>query len=685
MKHVTSDKIRNIAVLAHGGAGKTSLCEAMLFNNGAADRLGKVEDGTTVTDYDPEETRRKISINTALASFMCGDVKFNLLDAPGYFDFEGEVLSAVRVADAGLLVVDGKAGVSVGTENAWGYCAENKIPRIFFVTKLDDDRSESGAVTDGIMSAFGSTVVPLQVPILSGEAVIGVADVMTKKAYKFDKNKLTPTDMPSDVADQVEEYYTKVIELIAETDDELMERFFEDGGESFTDAEITAGLRKGISECLVAPILYGSGLANTGVTALCDFLAKYAPSPLDRPAVKAADGKEVKVTDADPVLFVFKTVADQFVGKTSYFRVYSGNIKNDVTLTNARSGENERIAHMYFVCGKKQVETTTMAAGDIGIITKLADTKTNDTLCKHGGSVELAPIIFPKPNLSLAIFPKAKGDEEKISSGLAKLREEDATFTVHINAETHQQIVSGLGEQHLDVLMSKLKTKFGVGVEMREPRVPYRETIRKQVRVEGRHKKQSGGHGQFGHVWIVFEPGEAEGLTFAEDVFGGSVPRNYFPAVEKGLQESILHGVLAGYPVVNLKATLVDGSFHPVDSSEMAFKIAANLAYKAGMEKASPVLLEPIGKLTVTIPDSYMGDIMGDINKRRGRVLGMNPIDNMQQVEAEVPMSTMHKYATDLRSMTHGRGKFQFEFVRYEQAPENVAQKVIEESKKEEK
>ncbi len=678
MKQVGRDKIRNVCLLAHGGAGKTSLAEAMLFDSGASDRLGKVEDGTTITDFDSEEIKRRISINTAIASFMHKDVKLNIIDTPGYFDFVGEILQGVRVADSAVIVVCGKSGVSVGTENSWAYCNERNIPRLFFVNKLDDDRADYAKVIQSMIDVFGKAVVPFQLPIKEGEHVIGVVDIVHMKGLKFNKGKPITIEIPAEMMDEVQGYRDQLMELVAETDEDLMERFF--AGDTFTDEEILKALKIGIHSCGIAPVFFGSALANSGVASMIECIADYCPSPCERPAEKSVDGKEIKLDDGNASALIFKTVADPYVGKISYFKVYSGTISNEMSLINSRTGEHEKIAHMFYVCGKKHFDTTSVSAGDIAAITKLADTKTGDTLSKNG--IEIPGFTFPKPNLSLALMPKAKGDEEKISAGLHKLMDEDPTFNIYTNTETHQMIISGLGEQHLDVLASKLKTKFGVGVDMIEPRVPYRETIRKKVKVEGKHKKQSGGHGQYGHVWIEFEPGTEEGLTFAESVFGGSVPRNYFPAVEKGLQESILHGVLAGYPVVNLKATLVDGSYHPVDSSEMAFKLAAHVAYKKGMEDATSILLEPIGKLDVIIPESHMGDIIGDINKRRGRVLGMNPQSGgLQLVEAEVPMAAMHKYATDLRSMTGGRGKFTFEFVRYEEAPANVAQKVIEESK----
>ncbi|OQB15565.1 MAG: Elongation factor G [Firmicutes bacterium ADurb.Bin193] len=682
MRQVPIDKIRNVCLLGHGGSGKTSLTEAMLKFAGVTDRLGKVSDGTTVTDFDPEEIKRTISINTAIASFEWGSSKYNIIDTPGYFDFVGEILEGVRVADAAIIVLSGKSGLSVGAEKSWDYCEARKLPRMFFVNKIDDERADFKNVLEEIKAKFGKALAPFQVPIVKDDKVVGFVDIIEMKAKLFQNGSLAEADIPGEMSDEVGSIREMIVEAVAETDENLMERYF--GGEEFTTDEIRAALRQGVKSGDIVPVLCGSAIDNKGIGVLLDAIGEYLPSPADMPGEKTASGELKADASASLAAMVFKTVADPYVGKLSYFRVYQGELKPDMTVTNSRTGNTEKIGKIYYVLGKKQIETDRVIAGDIAAVTKLSATVTGDTLCKQGSNIAIEGIKFPEPNLTLAITPKAKGDEEKISSGLQRLVEEDPTFKVYNNLETHQMLISGLGELHLDVITSKLKSKFGVAVDLIEPKVPYRETIRKKVRVEGKHKKQSGGHGQYGHVWIEFEPGEEEGLTFEEKIFGGAVPKNYFPAVEKGLQESILHGVLAGYPVVNLKATLVDGSYHPVDSSEMAFKIAASLAYKKGMEEASPVLLEPIGHLEVTVPSANMGDIIGDINKRRGRVLGMNPIGGgMEQVVAEVPMAEVHKYATDLRSMTQARGSFTLEFERYEEAPPNVAQKVIEESKKE--
>ncbi len=686
MKQYTVDKIRNVVLMGHGGAGKTSFAEAMLYNAGAVDRLGKASDGTTVSDYDPEEIKRAISINATMLPFEWKDTKVNIIDTPGYFDFVGEAKEGARVAGAAIILVSGRSGVAVGTEKAWEYAKERRIPAAFFVNKMDDENANFVSVMIELKNVFGKAVAPFQVPIRENGKYIGYVDTVKLIAYRFEGMKRIQMDaIPDTVTAEVEEARQFLLEAVAETDDALMEKYFE--GTEFTTEEISTAIKRGFKLDEIIPVFCGSATANMGVMNVMDAIASYFPSPLNANEVLATTGTgEEKILPHDPngplAAIVFKTIADQFVGKISVFRVYSGTLRADSTVVNAATGTQEKIGKLYVLRGKKQIEVDSIVAGDIGAVTKLGSVQTGHTLCAPSELLTLEGIAFPSPNLSLAIVPKAKGDEEKISSGLRKLEEEDPCFTVSNNTETRQQIISGIGEQHLDVVISKLKTKFGVDVDLTEPRVPYRETLRKKVKVQGRHKKQSGGHGQFGDVWIEFEPGESEDLVFETNIFGGAVPKNFFPAVEKGLRECIQKGVLAGYPVVNLKATLVDGSYHPVDSSEMAFKVAASLAYKEGLKQAGPVLLEPIGKLSVTVPESYMGDIVGDANKRRGRILGMHHTGKgMGLVEAEVPMSEMHKYATDLRSMTQGRGKFTLEFERYEEAPANVAQAVIEKSK----
>lgn len=687
MKDYTVDKLRNVCLMSHGGAGKTTLAEAMLFNTGVLDRFGKVNDGNTTTDYDPEEIKRKITISTAIAPCEWKDCRINVIDSPGYFDFVGEVRQAIRVSDAAVILVPAKGGVAVGTEKSWNYAKEYSIPKLFFINKMDEENANFNEVLEQLTNTFGKSVIPFQLPIIEGEKFVGFVDVLGMTAKKFDKDKLVDTAIPADLNDKISEIRDTLNEALAETSEELMEKFF--GGEEFSAEDIKNGLSLGIGDGSIVPVLCGSALLNQGIAALMDGIISYLPSPASKPTIKAKKpGTDTVVElknapDESMSALVFKTIADPFVGKISIFRVYSGTMKSDSVVLNTTSEKTEKTAQIFMLRGKKQLPVDKIIAGDIGAVAKLQYTNTNDTLCDQAKPVELDKIIFPEPALSLAVEAKAKGDEEKINSGLIRLQDEDPTFKVATNTETHQLVISGVGEQHLDVIVSKLKAKFGVSVNLIDPKVPYRETIKKKVKVEGKHKKQSGGHGQYGHVWIEFEHGEEEDLTFEEKIFGGSVPKQYHPAVEKGLREAIPHGILAGYPVVNLKATLLDGSYHDVDSSEMAFKIAARLAYKKGLPLASPVLLEPISHVEVYIPDSYMGDIIGDLNKRRGRILGMNPYEGgLQQVVADVPTAEMFKYANDLRSMTQGRGFFKQYFERYEEAPANVAQKVIDEAKK---
>jgi len=686
MKDYAVQKLRNICLLAHGNGGKTTLAEAMLFNTGVLDRFGKVVDGTTTTDYEPEEIKRKISISTAMAPCEWLDHKINVIDTPGYFDFVGEVMQGIRVADGAVIVVSAKSGVSVGTEKSWAYAKERNAARLFFINKMDEENANFYAAYDKMLAAFGNSVIPFQLPIYEAEKYIGYVDIINMNAKRFQKDKLVDAEIPADLSDKISQIKNSINELIAETDEALMEKFF--GGEEYTHEEIQKGIKAGVADGTITPVFCGSAFQNLGVQELMNAIIEYFPSPEDVTVTANKAGTEdiveIKANPAGALsALVFKTIADPFVGKISMFRVYSGTFKADSTVYNSTTEKTEKIGQIFVVRGKKQIPTDKLIAGDIGGVAKLAGTNTNDTLCDISNRIILDKIVFPEPAISMAIEPKAKGDEEKINSGLHKLQDEDPTFKLSLNTETHQSLISGVGEQHLDVIVSKLKAKFGVSVNLVDPKVPFRETIKKKVKVEGKHKKQSGGHGQYGHVWMEFEHGDTEDLVFQEKIFGGSVPKAYHPAVEKGLRDAIVKGVLAGYPVVNLKATLVDGSYHDVDSSEMAFKMAAKLAYKKGLPLAQPVILEPIAHVEVSIPDRYMGDIIGDLNKRRGRILGMNPQDDgSQQVEAEVPQSEMFKYATDLRSMTHGRGYFKLKFDRYEEAPAIVANKIIEEAKK---
>jgi len=671
MSYATKD-IRNICLVGHSSSGKTSLAESMLFQTGTVDRLGKVADGNTVSDYDPEEIRRGISITATTMFVEYKKHKVNIIDTPGFFDFAGEVSQAIRVADVGVIVCSAKDGLNVGAEKAWKALAEQNRPRAIYISKTDEENSNFDATFEALRERFGVSVCALTAPITEGEKVVGVADVITKKAYKIDGGKQTEIPMPDGMADRIEELYTGLAESVAETSDELMDKYF--GGEAFTDQEIYTALGNGIADSSICPVFCGSAASGLGTLTLLDAVVNLFPAPTDA-------GEPVDESGASKAL-VYKTISDQY-GKFSIFKVMSGKVSSDMSLQNSRTGTQEKMGHIYTMLGKKNIEVKEIACGDIGAVSKLTDTKTGDTLCDPKSPSAAKGIEFAPPCYSMAISPKIKGQEDKIAAGLTRLAEEDLTFSIVNNAETKQMVISGAGDIHLDVLCSKLKSKFGVDVELFPARVPYREKVRKKVRVQGRHKKQSGGHGQFGDVWIEFEPqDETEDLIFEEKIFGGSVPKNFHPAVEKGLRDCIGKGVLAGYPVVFLRATLVDGSYHDVDSSEMAFKTAAGLAYKAGLPQASPVILEPIGYLKVTIPDNNMGDIMSDFSKRRGSPMGMNAAgDGQQIVEAEIPMAEMSSYAIDLRSMTQGRGSFTFEFVRYEEAPAMVQQKIIDDAK----
>ena len=686
MKQYLAARIRNIALTGHSDSGKTSLAEALLFKAGASDRLGKTSEGNTICDFDPEEIKRKVSVCTAVAPFAWGSTKINLIDTPGLFDFAGEAAQGVRAAESLLIAVSGKSGVDVGTEKAYKMAKDLSKATLFFVSKLDVEHSDFYKVFEELKSTFGPSVCPIVVPYVEDQQVKCYINLIDMKAYTYDdKGEAHEVDMP-DFGHRLDGLTAAVSEAVAETDESLFEKYF--SGEKFTRDEIIRGVHTGVTNGSISPVLCGCSTNLQGIDMLLDCIVDLLPSPWEKGAEVAVDAEgepvEVPCTDEAPLAaYVFKTIADPFVGKLSYVKVISGKLAADSAPINSRTGQPERLGKIIYIRGKKQEDTAYITAGDIGAVTKLAATETGDALCDPKKVLSFDPIHFPHPCLTMAIKAEAKGDEAKIASALQRLMEEDPTLAYENNAETHQQLISGLGEQHLDVLVSKLKNKFGVSVSLEVPRVAYRETIRKKVKVQGKHKKQSGGHGQFGDVWVEFEPTVGDDLVFEEKVFGGAVPKSFFPAVEKGLQDCVKHGVLAGYPVVGLKATLVDGSYHPVDSSEMSFKMAASLAYKAGMPQASPVLLEPIGNLKVYVPDSNTGDIIGDLNKRRGRVLGMNPAnDGLQEIEADVPMSEMSDFATAIRSMTQGRGFFTLEFARYEQLPSNLEAKVIEEAKK---
>lgn len=685
MKDYSCEKIRNICLLGHGNAGKTTLTEAMLNITGATDRFGSVVDGNTVMDYDPEEIKRKFSISTALAPVEWNDIKINVIDTPGYFDFVGEMLEGLSVADGAVILAGGKDGLQVGTEKAWSAVNEKKIPRLFLISKLDEENADFSKVFNQLKDKFGKSVIALQLPIFENGKMKGIVDVPHMKAVYYNGKDITYGEVPANLAAEAESYKEGIAEAVAETDEDLMEKYF--SGEPFTEDEIEKGIKNGTKTGEIAPVLCVASIQKVGVRLFMDAIANYMPAHCEKSTVKVLNAStkepvEIKTGDKEPVVVqVFKTIADPFVGKISFLKVISGTLMPDNTIYNVNKEKSEKISSIFAMKGKQQININKLVSGDIGAVAKLSVTDTNDTLASKDTAVLVEPIVFPEPMLGMAIMPKAKGDEDKIGTGLNRLLEEDPTFKMMLNTETKQTIIYGVGDQHLDVITSKLKNKFKVEVDLINPIIPYRETIKKKVKVEGKHKKQSGGHGQFGDVWIEFEPGPTEDLVFEEKIFGGSVPKQYFPAVEKGLRESMQKGVLAGYPVVHLKATLVDGKYHDVDSSEMAFKIAASLAYKEGVKQAGPAILEPICHVEVYIPDDYMGDIIGDLNKRRGRVLGMNPHEHgIQQVVAEVPQAEMFRYATDLRSMTQGRGWFNMNFERYEEAPPMVAEKVIAEA-----
>ena len=686
MRQYLAGKIRNVAIAGHGSSGKTSLAEALLFKAGATDRLGKVSDGNTVCDFDPEEIKRKVSVSSAVAPFAWGSVKINLIDTPGLFDFAGGVYEGVRAAESVLICVSARSGVTVGAQKAYKLADKMKKSKLFFINKMDAENADFYKVLEDLKSNFGPSVCPIVVPVVENHKVQCYINLVDNKAYKYnDKGEPSEVAMP-DTGHRLEGLIGAISEAIAETDEALFEKFF--SGEKFTRDEIIKGIHVGVHTGTITPVLCGSAQTLEGIDMLLDSLVDHLPSAWEAGAETAVsqEGEPVEIpcTDEAPLAaYIFKTVADPFVGKLSYFKVVSGKLANDVSPINSRTGEPERLGKLIYISGKKQEETAFISAGDIGAVTKLSSSITGDTLCDARRVVSFERMEFPAPSLSMAVKVKNKGDEGKVAQGMVRLMEEDPTIRFEQNNETHQQIISGLGEQHIDVIVSKLKSKFGVDIGMSKPRVAYRETIRKPVKVQGKHKKQSGGHGQYGDVWIEFSPYDGEELLFEENVFGGSVPRNFFPAVEKGLQESVKHGILAGYPVVGLKAVLVDGSYHPVDSSEMAFKTAASIAYKTAMPQASPALLEPIGNLKIYVPDSNTGDMISELNKRRGRVLGMNPTDDgLQMIEGEVPMSEMGDFSTVLRSTTQGRGNFTLTFERYELLPGQLESAVIEEAKK---
>ncbi len=685
MKNYSTEQIRNVALISHGGAGKTSLSEALLYTSGAVNRLGKIEAGNTVTDFEPDEIKRQVTIGTALAPLEWNGIKINLLDTPGFFDFFADVQSALRVADSAVVVVCGVSGVEVGTEKVWKCADEYQLPRLVFVNKLNRENANFEGTLEKLRSHFGVKVFPLQFPIGKEDSFRGVVDLVKMKALLYEDEsglKIREDEIPSDLLEKVEELREKVIEAAAEADDNLMEKYLEE--ESLEEGEILTALRIGTLEGKIIPVLCGAATKNLGMQPLLDLIAGALPSPADRPAVSGKiPGKDEEATrkaspDEPFSALVFKTLADPYVGRVNYVRVYSGTLKADSQIYNAGKEKAERLGNIFFMRGKTQIQTAEIVSGDIGALVKLNVTTTGDSLCDKAAPIIFPSLDFPEPVISFAIEPKSKGDEDKVGAGLSRFLEEDPTFRVERNTETKQIVISGMGDTHLDVIVDRLAQRYGVEVNLSTPKVPYKETIRGSFKKEGKYKKQSGGRGQYGHVFLELNSmPRGEGFVFDDKIVGGVVPRQYIPAVEKGVVEAMEEGILAGYPVVDVKVALYDGSYHTVDSSEMAFKIAAAMAFRGAMEKAEPVLLEPIMDVEITIPENFMGDIMGDMNSRRGRIQGMIPGEGQQTIKVQAPLAEMFTYSIELRSMTQGRGVFKMKFSHYEEVPFQESEKII--------
>ena len=676
---VSATNIRNIAVVGHGGEGKTTLCEAMLYNAGAIERMGKIDNGSTVCDFDEQEIARKISISLACAYLNWKDAKINLLDVPGFYDFEGEFYSAMRAAGAALVVSGAGGAVTVGAEKAINLCLKGKKPIIVFINGMDKENADYQGTVRALQDQYKGKIAPIQIPIMAGDKMTGYINVIDGKAYEFSEKGVQEVSVPDSYRSELEEMQGVLQEAAAENDEELLEKYFDEGSLSVEDT--VSGLRKGIMSISVIPVLAGSALQNKGVINLMNALIEYLPQAAERAGLPATDLKTdspISVACEENAPFaaqVFKTAVDPFVGKMNYIRVCRGVMKSGFDAWNPNTGTTERINSLYLVRGKKLEPTASLSAGDIGVVAKLANTGTGDTLCDPNAPVQFEPIVFPEPVLSMAVSATVRGTEDKVFGGLNRLAEEDKSFRIVKNHETGETLVCGQGEVQLEIIKRKLKSKFGADAEFATPIVAYRETVTGKAEAEGKHKKQSGGAGQFGVVNIRFEPGAADGVfEFVDATIGGSVPKQFIPAVEKGLREAIQKGVLAGFPMVDLKATLFDGKSHPVDSKEVAFVSAAKLAYDDGVRRARPVILEPICSMKITVPEQYVGDIMGDLNKRRGRIIGMDTVEGMQVITAEAPEGEILTYATSLRSMTQGRGRFSQEFARYEQAPESVLQ-----------
>lgn len=685
MKEYTGDKIRNVAIVGHGGAGTTSVTEALLYRSGAISRMCKVEDGATTSDYEPEEIKRKVSVNATLAPVEWRDTKINFIDTPGFADFVAEVKGAFRAVDSALIVVCATSGVQVGTEQCWKLAAEANLPRIIFVNKMDREHADFEGILDNLRGKFGKHVLPLQLPLGQADKFEGLIDLYKMKAYRANGNDSDEIDIPEEYMEAAKAAREKMIEAAVEADDDCMMRYLE--GEPISDEEIMKCLIKGIRQAIIYPMLCGSAYKDIGMGRVMNAIIDFTyPAILNDFIVtdKATGEDDVRDANAPMAALVFKTTSDPFVGRLSYFRVFSGSIKSDSVVYNSRREEDERIGNIFTMRGKTQIPMKEVVAGDIGVVAKLQYTSTGDTLCDKNDPVEFPPIAFPLPMYTRAIYPKKKGDEDKIMAALNRLQDEDPTIIVTKNPTTKEMLISGMGDQHLDIIMERMQRKFGVEAELKAPIIEYRETIRATAeKVEGKHKKQSGGHGQYGHVVIKMEPlPPGSGFEFVDKIFGGAVPRQYIPAVEKGMTEAMEKGVLAGYPVVDLRITLLDGSYHTVDSSEMAFKTASNIAFKKAMEMAKPVLLEPIYNLDVTCADSMMGDVIGDLNSKRGRILGMHSVEEgMSVVSAQVPYAEISEYAVDLRALTQGLGTFEMKFDHYEDVPPKMAEKIIAERK----
>ncbi len=668
------DKVHNTVLLSHGGAGKTSLAEAMLFSAGAVSRLGKVDDGSSTSDYEQDEIKRKISINLSLLPCEWRDTKLNIIDAPGYTDFIGEVMAGMRVSEGAVVVICAASGVEVGTEMVWGYCEEARLPRLIFVNKMDRENADYFKIVEEIQAKLGKKCLPLQMAIGAHTGFEGVVDLLNMKAYTGTDSK--EADIPEALRAQADSYREKLVEAIAEIDDALIEKYL--GGEEISPEELTSTLRQAVISGNIVPILAGSALQNVAVNRLMDAICSYLPAPKEQ-EVAVSDGSTVEPSETSPLAsLVFKTTADPYVGKLTYFRVYNGVIKSNSQVYNAKQKATERIGQLFMMRGKTQEPVDEVSAGDIGAVAKLSVTNTGDTICTQDKPINLTSIVFPKPTFREAVYPKTKTDIDKMGTALSRLSEEDPTLTVHRELGTGETILSGMGDTHLAVAAEKMQKKFGVNVELAIPKVPYRETITVSSKAEYKHRKQSGGHGQYGHVLLAMEPLPERGDNeFGDKIVGGSVPKNYIPAVEKGVHEAYQEGVLAGYPVVGVKTLLYDGSFHPVDSSEICFKIAGAGAFKKGMDDGQPILLEPIMNLKVTVPNDLTGDIIGDLNTKRARVLGMNPEGGNNVIDAQVPLAEVQRYAIDLKSMTQGRAVYSMKFDHYEEVPAQITQKIV--------